>query len=131
LVTYRCDAHSTSDDPSQYRAADGAEHWPGGDPIGRLKQHLIVIGEWSEQSHRELNEALEREVATTFQMAESFGTTAEGLGHDAAAMFEQVYSELPPHLQAQRAELQAGSTSARQEEPSILSFADASQRAAS
>ena len=41
LVTYRRDAHSTSDDPAQYRAADEADHWPGGDPIERLKQHLI------------------------------------------------------------------------------------------
>jgi 2-oxoisovalerate dehydrogenase E1 component alpha subunit len=131
LVTYRCDAHSTSDDPSQYRAADGAEHWPGGDPIERLKQHLIVIGEWSEQSHRELIAGLEREVATTFQMAESFGTAADGLGHEAATMFEQVYAEVPPHLQAQRAELQAGSAAPRQEEPSILSFTDSPQRAAS
>jgi len=37
---------------------------------------------------------------------------------------------VPPHLQAQREELQAGSTAHRQEQPSILSFTDASQRAA-
>ncbi len=53
LVTYRRDAHSTSDDPTQYRPADEADHWPGGDPIERLKQHLIRIGEWSETSHDE------------------------------------------------------------------------------
>src|SRR5882757_9972970 len=67
LVTYRRDAHSTSDDPTQYRAANEAEHWPGGDPIERLKQHLIKIGEWSEASHGSLNSALDTEIAATFQ----------------------------------------------------------------
>src|SRR4051812_29360899 len=130
LVTYRRDAHSTSDDPTQYRAANEAEHWPGGDPIERLKEHLIAIGEWSQQSHQALNDALEQEVAATFQIAESYGTVAEGLGHANESLFEQVYAALPPHLKAQRAELQAGSTAHRQEQPSILSFTDASQRAA-
>ena len=42
LVTYRAAAHSTSDDPARYRAKDDQEHWPLGDPIERLKQHLIA-----------------------------------------------------------------------------------------
>jgi 2-oxoisovalerate dehydrogenase E1 component alpha subunit len=130
LVTYRSDAHSTSDDATQYRAANEADHWPGGDPIERLKQHLIAMGEWSQQSHQELTEALEREVATTFKIAESFGTVTEGLGHANETLFEQVYATLPPHLQAQRAELLADTSAAPKEELSILSFAEASQRAA-
>jgi 2-oxoisovalerate dehydrogenase E1 component alpha subunit len=51
LVTYRAAAHSTSDDPARYRAKDDHEHWPLGDPIQRLKQHLIALGEWSEARH--------------------------------------------------------------------------------
>ncbi|HVT28153.1 MAG TPA: thiamine pyrophosphate-dependent dehydrogenase E1 component subunit alpha, partial [Lacipirellulaceae bacterium] len=105
LVTYRREAHSTSDDPAQYRAASEADHWPGGDPIERLKQHLIQIGEWSEASHKALNSALEQEVAATFQQAESYGTTAQGLGHAAEAVFEDVYTSLPAHLQMQRDQL--------------------------
>src|SRR3954468_12088124 len=66
LVTYRREAHSTSDDPAQYRPADEAEHWPGGDPVERLKRHLIRLGEWSEESHEKLSAALENEVAVTF-----------------------------------------------------------------
>ena len=54
LVTYRAAAHSTSDDPARYRAKDDQEHWPLGDPIERLKQHLIKLGEWSEERHRAL-----------------------------------------------------------------------------
>ncbi|HEX4413123.1 MAG TPA: thiamine pyrophosphate-dependent dehydrogenase E1 component subunit alpha [Lacipirellulaceae bacterium] len=130
LVTYRCDAHSTSDDPTQYRAANEADQWPGGDPIERLKEHLIAIGEWSEHSHRELSDGLDREIAETFQIAESFGTVADGLGHAKDSLFEQVYAELPAHLKAQRAELMSDTNASRKEEPSILSFAEASHRAA-
>jgi 2-oxoisovalerate dehydrogenase E1 component alpha subunit len=44
-VTYRAGPHSTSDDPSVYRPKDEAAAWPLGDPIERLKQHLIKLGE--------------------------------------------------------------------------------------
>lgn len=125
LVTYRRDAHSTSDDPSQYRSAEEPERWPGGDPVERLKQHLIVVGEWSEESHLELSKALEQEAAAAFQMAESFGTAARGLGHEPAAMFDDVYVNVPAHLQAQRDELRAevGGTKGG-DEPAILPFED-------
>lgn len=130
LVTYRRDAHSTSDDPSQYRAAGEPDCWPGGDPIERLKQHLIVVGEWSEESHQALNAALEHEAAATFQMAESFGTTAAGLGHASDALFHDVYRELPPHLQAQRAEALGEATAPHKDEPAILPFVEGPRRAA-
>jgi 2-oxoisovalerate dehydrogenase E1 component alpha subunit len=130
MVTYRRDAHSTSDDPSQYRPADEADHWPGGDPIERLKHHLIKIGEWSEESHASLHAALEQEVASTFQQAESFGTWQKGLGHAAESLFEDVYAALPDHLQAQQAELCGEAAAPQKGEPSILSFEEASQRAA-
>jgi 2-oxoisovalerate dehydrogenase E1 component alpha subunit len=107
LVTYRHDAHSTSDDPAQYRAADEAEHWPGGDPVDRLKQHLIRIGEWSEAAHSALDTALDQEVAATFQHAESFGSLASGHGHPIESLFDDVYTTVPSHLQAQLQELRA------------------------
>lgn len=129
LVTYRRDAHSTSDDPSQYRPANEADHWPGGDPIERLKQHLITIGEWSEKSHAELDTAIDQEVAVTFQQAESFGTVATGLGHPSDAVFEDVYAAIPAHIERQRNELHADRITPHKAEPSILSFAEA-QRAA-
>src|SRR5262249_4897045 len=42
-LTYRAGAHSTSDDPSKYRFADDWKYFPLGDPIERLKQHMITI----------------------------------------------------------------------------------------
>ena len=107
LVTYRREAHSTSDDPTQYRAADEAEHWPGGDPVDRLKRHLINIGEWSEAAQGELDAALEQEVAATFQQAESRGTASHGIAHSPESLFDDVYASPPQSLREQLRELQA------------------------
>ena len=41
-VTYRVGAHSTSDDPSAYRPKTKSDAWPLGDPVIRLKNHLIA-----------------------------------------------------------------------------------------
>ena len=52
-VTYRVGAHSTSDDPSAYRPKTESDAWPLGDPVIRLKNHLIVRGAWSEERHKQ------------------------------------------------------------------------------
>src|SRR5687767_6204966 len=54
FFTYRAEGHSTSDDPSGYRPTNEAKAWPLGDPIERLKAHLIAIGEWDEERHSAL-----------------------------------------------------------------------------
>jgi 2-oxoisovalerate dehydrogenase E1 component alpha subunit len=107
IVTYRREAHSTSDDPHQYRSANEPDAWPGGDPIDRLKQHLIRAGEWSEDAHRELDTALDMEVSATFQHAESFGSLASGQSHSMESLFDDVYATAPAHLLKQLDELRA------------------------
>ena len=129
LVTYRREAHSTSDDPSQYRAADEADHWPGGDPIDRLKRHLIQRGDWTDELHANVNAALEQDVAATFTHAESFGSLATGLEQSPATMFDDVYAALPEHLRGQLSELQA-ELSDSESSGSVLPFADKNRRAA-
>ena len=52
-VTYRAGPHSTSDDPSKYRPADDWQRFPLGDPIARLKQHLLAIGEWTDDRNHD------------------------------------------------------------------------------
>jgi 2-oxoisovalerate dehydrogenase E1 component alpha subunit len=106
-VTYRAGAHSTSDDPARYRAKDDHEHWPLGDPIERLKLHLIKLGEWSEERHRALKTELEALVVASWQEAVTFGTMTEGPKLDADLMFEDVFKEMPQHLQRQRAQMRA------------------------
>jgi 2-oxoisovalerate dehydrogenase E1 component alpha subunit len=107
LVTYRAAAHSTSDDPARYRAKDDHEHWPLGDPILRLKQHLIALGEWSEAQHQALTAELEALVATSWKQATTFGTMSEGPRLNAALMFEDVFKEMPEHLKRQQALMRA------------------------
>ena len=100
-VTYRGGAHSTSDDPSQYRPADDWQRFPLGDPIARLKQHLIVIGAWSEQQHYETQKELDAQVSAALKEAERFGTLQGGHIPPLASMFEEVYQEMPAHLREQ------------------------------
>jgi 2-oxoisovalerate dehydrogenase E1 component alpha subunit len=103
--TYRAGAHSTSDDPFKYRPADDWQHFPLGDPIERLKQHLIAIGEWSEKQHAEAQKELEAEVLAAQKEAESHGTLLDGRLPSAATMFEDVYKDMPRHLREQRQQL--------------------------
>jgi 2-oxoisovalerate dehydrogenase E1 component alpha subunit len=105
LVTYRAAAHSTSDDPSRYRAREEATLWPLGDPIERLKGHLISLGEWSEVRHENLIEELDAQLAACWQEAVSFGSANEGPRLDPALMFEDVFKEMPRHLIEQRAQM--------------------------
>jgi 2-oxoisovalerate dehydrogenase E1 component alpha subunit len=107
LVTYRAAAHSTSDDPARYRAKDDQEHWPLGDPIERLKQHLIKLGEWSEERHRALAAELDALVVSSWAEAVKYGTMTEGPKLDADLMFEDVFKEMPQHLIRQRAQMRA------------------------
>ncbi len=104
-VTYRADAHSTSDDPGRYRPKEEATAWPLGDPIERLRKHLIALGEWDEKRHEALSEALTKEVLASYKKAESFGTLREGPLSPVPSMFEDVYAEQPWHLRRQRQDL--------------------------
>ena len=102
LYTYRAEGHSTSDDPSRYRPAEEGKSWPLGDPIARLKKHLIALGEWSEERHAEAeNEAAEKVRAANMEAA-GHGTLGEGRTASVKTMFEDVYKEVPPHLLRQR-----------------------------
>jgi 2-oxoisovalerate dehydrogenase E1 component alpha subunit len=101
LVTYRAAAHSTSDDPARYRAKDDHEHWPLGDPIERLKHHLIRIGEWTDEQHRQCLDEVESEVRGAADAAERYGTL-RGEHSDPASMFDDVFATMPAHLRRQR-----------------------------
>jgi 2-oxoisovalerate dehydrogenase E1 component alpha subunit len=106
-VTYRASAHSTSDDPSRYRPRDEEKNWPLGDPIERLKQHMIREGYWSEPQHEQLMEELQATVDNAWQEALSYGSMTEGPWLDRSEMFEDVFKDVPAHLLAQRDQLRA------------------------
>ncbi|MEL7297896.1 MAG: thiamine pyrophosphate-dependent dehydrogenase E1 component subunit alpha, partial [Pseudomonadota bacterium] len=102
LVTYRGSAHSTSDDPTRYRPKEEWEAFPLGDPIERLKQHLIANGDWSDAQHKALEAELTEHVAACWKEATSYGTLNEGPHLDASLMFEDIFEEMPPNLKSQR-----------------------------
>lgn len=103
-VTYRAAAHSTSDDPSAYRPKEESEAWPLGDPVERLKNHLIVKQLWSEERHAQAAAEVEAEVGAAQKQAESHGTLHTGPKALARDMFVDVYKQMPPHLRRQRQE---------------------------
>ncbi|MBX3501532.1 MAG: 3-methyl-2-oxobutanoate dehydrogenase (2-methylpropanoyl-transferring) subunit alpha [Alphaproteobacteria bacterium] len=101
-VTYRVGAHSTSDDPSAYRPKTESDAWPLGDPVLRLKNHLIREGTWSEERHKQAEAEILSTVISVQKEAESHGTLHSGPHPSARDMFEGVYAEMPPHLRRQR-----------------------------
>jgi 2-oxoisovalerate dehydrogenase E1 component alpha subunit len=104
-VTYRGGAHSTSDDPSKYRPKDEWDAFPLGDPVERLKQHLIKVGSWSDKKHEALEKELRDEVMAAWKEAQTYGTMTEGPWLDPVTMFDDVYAEVPAHLDSQRRRL--------------------------
>jgi 2-oxoisovalerate dehydrogenase E1 component alpha subunit len=102
LFTYRVEGHSTSDDPTAYRPKEAGAAWPLGDPIARLKAHLIGLGEWDEDRHKALEEEIAAEVRQAQKEAESKGTLGNGHYDEVATLFEDVFADLPWHLAEQR-----------------------------
>jgi 2-oxoisovalerate dehydrogenase E1 component alpha subunit len=101
-VTYRVGAHSSSDDPSAYRPKKESDSWPLGDPVERLKNHLISIGGWSEERHIQAEAEIRDEVLSAQKEAERHGTLHDGGRPSTRDMFEGVYETMPPHLRRQR-----------------------------
>ena len=105
--TYRAEGHSTSDDPSAYRSAEEGVKWPLGDPIARLKAHLMRLGEWDEDRHAAMDLELAESVKAAQKEAEKNGILGHGLHQPFETMFEDVFEEMPPHLKEQQAQMLA------------------------
>ena len=105
--TYRAEGHSTSDDPSQYRSALEGVKWPLGDPIARLKSHLISLGLWDEDRQAEMDREVAEQVKAAAREAEKNGVLGHGLLQPLASMFEGVYEDMPWHLKEQREQMLA------------------------
>lgn len=102
FFTYRAEGHSTSDDPSGYRPKTEAEAWPLGDPIERLKQHLIALGEWDDDRHAAAEAESDAEVRAAQKESEKLGILPQQGKHDIGSMFEDVYADMPQMLAEQR-----------------------------
>ncbi len=102
FFTYRAEGHSTSDDPTGYRPAGEAQAWPLGDPVERLKAHLLAIGEWDEERHAAIVKEADVAVRAAQKQAETMGVLSDQGFERIGSMFEDVFAEAPWHLVEQR-----------------------------
>ena len=94
-LTYRMGAHTTSDDPTKYRASDEEQSWAKRDPIARLRTYLESRG---------ASEAFFADVeAEASAVADDTRVRTNALdGIPATKMFDHVYSEPHPLIDEQR-----------------------------
>jgi 2-oxoisovalerate dehydrogenase E1 component alpha subunit len=104
FFTYRAEGHSTSDDPSGYRPTNEAKAWPLGDPIERLKAHLLAIGEWDDERHAAMTAECDEQVRAAQKESEKLGILPQQGKDNIESMFEDVYADVPWHLREQRDE---------------------------
>ncbi|MFL6763499.1 MAG: thiamine pyrophosphate-dependent dehydrogenase E1 component subunit alpha, partial [Sphingomicrobium sp.] len=102
FFTYRAEGHSTSDDPSGYRPTNEAKLWPLGDPVERLKAHLIAIGEWGDERHAAMTAECDAAVRAAQKEAEKLGILPEQGKDGVETMFDDVYANVPWHIAEQR-----------------------------
>ena len=102
FFTYRAEGHSTSDDPSGYRPTNEAKLWPLGDPVERLKAHLIAIGEWDEERHAAMTAECDAAVRSAQKELEKLGILPEQGKDGVETMFDDVYADVPWHIAEQR-----------------------------
>jgi pyruvate dehydrogenase E1 component alpha subunit len=99
-VTYRMEAHTTSDDPTRYRPPEDLELWSQRDPIARLRRFLEQTGRWSD----EVGRATEEEAAATTQrLRDAVFDMPDG---DPLELFEHVFVDPTPALREQAAEFE-------------------------
>ena len=104
FFTYRAEGHSTSDDPTGYRPKGEPEAWPLGDPIARLKGHLVAIGEWDETRDAALDREIDATVRAAQKDAEKQGILPQQGFDNIGSMFEDVFADVPWHIAEQRDE---------------------------
>jgi len=95
--TYRMGAHTTSDDPTRYRLASELEAWKLKDPLERMKSFLykqqLVDNDFFGQLQTDSDALAARIRKGCLEMPDP----------DPLSMFDDVYAEMTPLLQEQRA----------------------------
>ncbi|HEY0311252.1 MAG TPA: 3-methyl-2-oxobutanoate dehydrogenase (2-methylpropanoyl-transferring) subunit alpha, partial [Allosphingosinicella sp.] len=73
-----------------------------GDPIERLKAHLLALGEWDEERHAAMTADCDAAVRAAQKESEKVGILPDQGKDDIGSMFEDVYAEVPWNLAEQR-----------------------------
>ena len=95
-VTYRQGAHSSSDDPRAYRGEEEVQQYTLQDPIQRYRRYLEEKKLWDSKKEELVQEQVKEEILSAVAEAEKFGPPP------IESLFEDVYAEMPLHLQEQR-----------------------------
>ncbi len=96
MAVYRYGPHSSADDDSRYRPAAEVAAWRARDPLARFRRYLEGSGLWDDDSEEALREAIKGELDEASAAAEAAGP------QDVETMFDDVFAEMPPHLEQQR-----------------------------
>lgn len=104
-LTYRLEGHSTSDDPSRYRSKDEVRAWADRDPLIKFGSFLQRQGIWNESKEKAQLTEIEREVEIAVEKAEQTPPPP------VASIVEDVFADLPWHLQEQLGQVLRTSTS--------------------
>lgn len=95
-VTYRMEAHTTSDDPTRYRTPEELAEWKARDPIARFEAFLQSEGLLDEALHAEIEQEA---AAYARRMREEIYDAPHG---DPLELFDHVYVEPPASFAEQR-----------------------------
>lgn len=98
-VTYRVEGHSSSDDPSVYRNPSEPEAWGPRDPVNRMRGYIKSKGLWSAKYEEELITKRNDKITKFLKIADELPAP------DIESMFDDVYEEVPWHLEEQRSYL--------------------------
>jgi pyruvate dehydrogenase E1 component alpha subunit len=100
-VTYRLMMHTTADDPLRYRDEAEVKQWEKRDPLLRFTRYLETRGLLDPQKQAALEAEARHEIKLAVERFESLEPPAP------LEMFDYVYAQRPPELEAQRQELAA------------------------
>jgi 2-oxoisovalerate dehydrogenase E1 component alpha subunit len=100
-ITYRMEAHTTSDDPKRYRTEEELEYWARFDPIARMERFLKNRDLWDDEFAAEIDEQAKE------QSKHVRDRIYEAPHGDPMELFEHVYVDPPAHYDRQRAQLRS------------------------
>ncbi|XVH32435.1 thiamine pyrophosphate-dependent dehydrogenase E1 component subunit alpha [Haloferacaceae archaeon DSL9] len=101
-LTYRQGAHTTADDPSRYRPENpDLPEWRTRDPLERFEEFCLDAGIIDADAVASIREDVDAELDDAIATAENASPA------DPDALFDSVYAEPTPELEAERAELRS------------------------
>lgn len=95
-LTYRKGAHTTSDDPSLYRAKDEENEWNKKDPIDRLRKYLLERNLWTSEQEDTLIAEYKKEIDYEFSIFENYGP------YKVEDVFKHLHHDMPEDLKQQQ-----------------------------